>query len=178
VSAIGLDGPRLGLAKLSAPPDDDRLRLKTTFEVPLEPEINPVEKGMRLVLSGPLGVVFDAIIPPGSFDTDTRAGWRQDGDHRWWYKNTGDEVPRLAGIKRLTLRQHGAIPNLFRLVVSGRGGDLRAAVGQPTLKLSVVLDAPLATAGQCAEALFVTTGEPSDCRLLNGGRRLDCRQKQ
>jgi hypothetical protein len=134
VGDIGLDGPRMGLAKLSAPPDDDRLRLKTTFEVPLEPAIDPVEKGMRLVLSGPLGVVFDAILPPGSFDGDTRAGWRQDGEGRWSYKNASDEVPRPAGIKRLTLRQHGASPNLFRLVVgaaaatcSPRSGSRRSS---------------------------------------------------
>jgi hypothetical protein len=173
-----LEGPRLGLAKLSAPPDDDRLRLKTTLAIPLEPTIDPVAKGMRLVLTGPLGTVFDAILPPGSFDSDSRAGWKQDGENRWWYKNVGDEVTRLAGIKRLTIRQHDADSNDFRLVVSGRGGDLLAAVGQPLLTLSIVVDSPIATTGQCAEVTFVTQGDAADCRLLNGGRRLDCRQKR
>ncbi len=173
-----IDGPRLGLAKLSAPADDDRIKLKATMSIPLEPTIDPVAKGMRLVLTGPFGPVFDAIIPPGSFDTDSRAGWKQDGDNRWWYKNTGDEVARVAGIRRLTLRQRSADSNDFRIVIAGRGADMRAAVGQPTLTLSIVVDSPLATTGQCAEVTFVTQGDSSDCRLLNGGRRLDCRQKR
>jgi len=172
-----LDGPRLGLAKLSAPPDDDRFKIKAVFEVPLEPEINPVENGMRLRLAGPGGVVFDAILPGGSFDTDTRAGWRKDGEERWSYKNVSTEVPRIGGVKRITLRAHGD-PGTFRLVAWGRGADLRVAVGQPKLQLAVVLDSPLATTGQCAEAEFITSGDTADCRLLNGGRRLDCSQKR
>jgi len=173
-----LDGPRLSLAKLSNPPDDDRLGLRATFKIPVDPEIDPVAKGMRLALTGPLGTVFDAIIPPGSFNTDTRSGWRKDGDARWLYKNTGNKVPRVAGIKRLTLRQHGPDANGFRIVVTGSGGNMLAAVGQPTLKLSVVVDSPVATTGQCAEVTFVTQGDTADCRLLNSGRRLDCRQKR
>ena len=130
------------------------------------------------MLAGPLGTVFDAIIPPGSVNSDSRAGWHPDGDGRWSYKNSSDEGERVAGIKRLTLRQRNADSNEFRLVVAGRGADMRAAVGQPTLKLSVVVDSPLATTGQCAEIVFVTTGDTADCRLLNGSRRLDCRQKR
>jgi hypothetical protein len=178
VAGTELEGPRMRLAKLSAPPDDDRIKIKTTFQIALDPEIDPVKKGMRLVLAGPLGTVFDAVIPPGSFDTDTRAGWKADGDFRWWYKNVSTKVPRIAGIKWITFRQHGSKPEDFRIVVSGRGGDMLAAVGQPKLRLSIVIDSPVATTGQCAEAEFITTGDDSDCRLLNGGRRLDCSQKR
>src|SRR5262249_10858117 len=151
-------------------------KLKAALQISDTPTIDPVNKGMRLILTGPLGVVFDANIPPGGLDPSARAGWVADG-LGWSYKNTGDKVPRQAGIRRITLRQHGAFANEFRLVVTGRGGDLRAAVGQPTLDLTVVIDAPVATTGQCAETHFVTQGDASDCRLLNSGQRLECSSK-
>src|SRR5262245_66351594 len=72
----------------------------------------------------------------------------------------------------MMLRQHGAFANQFRLVVTGRRADLRAAAGQTGLDLTVVIDAPIAATGQCAEAHFVTQSTSSDCRLLNSGHRL------
>jgi hypothetical protein len=171
-----LQSPRLALSKLGSPPTDDRLSLKTTLQVPDTPTIDPLKKGLRLVLIGPLGLVFDANIPPGGFDSSARAGWISNGKG-WSYKNTGDKVPRQAGIRHVMLRQHGAFPNQFRLVVSGQGADLRAAAGQTGLDLTAVIDAPIAATGQCAEAHFVTQGASSDCRLLNSGHRLECRIK-
>src|SRR5262249_35858717 len=76
----------------------------------------------------------------------------------WSYQNTGDKVPQQAGIRHIMLRQRGAFANQFRLVVTGRGGNLQAAAGQTGLDLTVVIDSPIATTGQCAEALFVTQG--------------------
>jgi len=174
VRSIQLQNPRLALSKLGSPPTDDRLSLKTTLQVPDTPTINPIKNGLRLVLSGPLGLVFDATIPPGSFDASANEGWISSG-RGWSYKNTGDKVPRQAGIRRIMLRQHGSFANQFRLVVSGRGGNLQAAAGQTGLDLTVVIDAPVATTGQCAEAHFVTQGTGSECRLLNSGHRLECR---
>jgi len=55
--------------------------------------------------------------------------------------------------------------------------NLQAAAGQTGLDLTVVIDSPIATAGQCAEAHFVTQGTGSECRLLNSGHRLECRIK-
>jgi hypothetical protein len=169
--------PRLGLSRLSAPGDDDRLRIKALVEVPSNPKIDPLEKGLRLVLAGPLGVVLDAVLEPRAFDSESRAGWRADGEHRWSYKNAGTEVPRVAGITSVGLRQDENDPGRLRVVVLGRGGDMQRALGQTALTLSVILDAPLATTGQCAETRFVTVGDTADCRLLNTGRRLDCRKK-
>ena len=171
-----LQSPRLALSKLGTPPTDDRLSLKTSLQVPDMPTVNPLKKGLRLVLSGPLGLVFDAIVPPGGFDSSARAGWISSGKG-WSYKNTGDKIPRQAGIRHIMLRQHGSFTNQFRLVVTGRGADLRAAAGQTALDLTVVIDAPIATTGQCAEAQFVTQGASSECRLLNSGHRLECRKK-
>jgi hypothetical protein len=171
-----LQTPRLALSKLGTPPTDDRLSLKTSLQVPDMPTVDPLKKGLRLVLSGPLGLVFDAIIPPGGFDSSARAGWISSGKG-WSYKNTGNKVPRQAGIRHVMLRQHGAFSNSFRLVVTGRGADLRAAAGPTGLDLTAVIDAPIATTGQCAEAHFVTQGASSDCRLLNSGHRLECRIK-
>lgn len=173
-----LENPRLALAKLSAPAGDDRLRLKATLSIPTTPPIDPLHNGLRLVLFGPLGPVADAIVPPGSFDGETRAGWRTNGDGRWSYRNGGDSVPKPAGITKILLRQDRAFASLLRIVVSGRAGDFRAAVGQSALVVAVVIDVPTATTGQCGEAEFVTVGAESDCRLLNGGRRLECRIKE
>jgi hypothetical protein len=171
-----LQNPRISLSKLGAPTTDDRLSLKTNLQVPDTPTIDPLKKGLRLVLTGPLGLVFDATIPPGGFDPSARAGWISNGKG-WSYKNTGDKVPRQAGIRHIMLRQHGAFANQFRLVVTGRGGDLRAAAGQTGLDLTVVIDSPIATTGQCAEVHFVTQGTGTECRLLNSGHRLECRIK-
>jgi len=74
-----LQSPRLALSKLGSPPTDDRLSLKTNLQVPDTPTINPLKKGLRLLLSGPLGQVFDATIPPGGFDSSARAGWISSG---------------------------------------------------------------------------------------------------
>jgi len=169
---------RLAFSKLSGQPQDDRVKLKAGLTVDDTPTIDPLHKGLRVVVGGPLGVVFDAIVPPGVFDTKSRAGWRDEGAGRWTYRNGGDEVPRVAGIRRILLRQDPALTRELRIVVSGRGADFRAAVGQPTLTVSVVIDSPFATTGQCGETSFVTSGTDSECRLLNGGHRLECRQKR
>jgi cysteine-rich repeat protein len=172
-----LQGPRLAFAKLGPPGTDDRLGLKAAMMVPDVPPIDPVSKGMRFVLKGPLGVVFDAIIPPGSFDPQARLGWRSIGTGRWAYLNTKGDVSQQAGIQKILLKQDRTFSQDLRIVVKGRGADLRAVVGQPTLTLTVVIDAPIAMTGQCAESTFVTTGDNANCQLLNSGHRLGCRQK-
>src|SRR5262249_37648245 len=151
-------------------------KLKTSLQIGDTPAIDPVHKGLRLILSGPFGLVFDVTIPKGGFDPSARAGWVADA-RGWSYKNTGDKIPRQAAIRGSTLRHQGVFANEFQLVVTGRGGDLRAAVGQPALDLTVVIDTPVATTGQCAETHYITQGDSSDCRLLNSGQRLECRTK-
>jgi hypothetical protein len=168
---------RLAFSKLSGQPNDDRVRFKAALTVDDTPTIDPLHKGLRLRIAGPLGVVFDAMIPPGPFDTDSRTGWRDEGAGRWSYRNGSDDVQAVAGIRRILLRQDPALTREVRIVVFGRGADFRAAIGQPMLAVTLVIDAPVATTGQCGETSFVTSGTDSDCRLLNGGHRLECRQK-
>ncbi len=177
LEGVRLEGARLTFGKLTNPGGDDRLKLKAALEVPHTLHIDPQAKGLRLVLTdGSGGTVVDAILPAGVFDPALRAGWRTIGSNAWVYQNGGSVTPRIDGIRRLVLKQDSFRPGRLRISVLARDGDYRAASGQPSLTLGVVVDAPLASTGQCGELKFDNTGEVPDCRNLNSGRRMLCRE--
>lgn len=171
---VTVDRARLRLSKL-APDGANQLRLMTTLTIPGLGILEPTGTGLRVLLAGPLLPVLDAVVPAGgSSEGGAGSGWREVGPGRWLYRQRGDAG---SPIRKVVIRQDPVLTWQVRVSLLGRSGDLQAAIGQPSLTMTVVLDPPLARDGRCAEVTFSMLGENSTCRLLNGGRRLQCRQR-
>ena len=178
-SPAGQERARLTLWKLRPPANDDRLKLKGYFtRVPPSPAIDPVTNGIRLLVSDARGATrIDVPIPGGAYDREIGAGWRRTGAaSRWQYRNSGRLLPRPGGIEKVKLRMFDDPAGRMRVDVKGKNGNYR--VDPPTLPLvaTLVLDPPLATSSQCAEARFPGPApELPSCTALQDGNTIDCR---
>jgi|GEM_PF-4932731 len=171
VASVTVDRARLRLSKLSAE-GDNRLRLVTRLTIPGLGLLDPPRAGLRLLLGGRLGTVFDVEVPGNGPSDSERFGWRSVAPGRWAYRGPGDG----GGVQKISLRQDPVLSWQVDIAVTGRGEDYRSAIGQPELTLTIVLDPPVARGGQCAEVSFALGGPQSSCRLLNSGSRLQCRR--
>src|SRR3989442_1608039 len=84
--------------------------------------------------------------------------------------NYHDAAGTNGGVTRVVLRQVGATPGALAFVVEGRHvalGDLRYVL---PVKLSLVVDSPTASTGQCGE----TWVRQALCKLDRSGRTLRC----
>jgi cysteine-rich repeat protein len=163
---------KLRLARVFAPNGDDRLRLVGTMPLPdaLAPKLAPLEHGIRLLVVTAGGrTVLDVTLPKAAYDAVTRAGWTGRGNGRsWTYRNKGTAAPLLNGIQRVTLRR--ARTGGVRFVVRGKLGTYAVAAAELPLAATVVLDAPVARTGACAE-----TPAAGSCAARGGGSSIRCR---
>jgi len=145
----------LKITKLQTPPGDDRLKLKAIIAgVPSQPTINPMDNGLRILLTDALGdAVIDALLPGGAYSTDARAGWKGSG-LGWNYANGGQNLPLIQGISKVTLHGRASQPGVFSVAITGKNGSFGIPDGGLPLLVTIVIDAPLATTGQCGEIGF------------------------
>ncbi len=170
VASVTVDRARLRLSKLSAA-GNNRLRLVTMLTVPGLGLLDPSEAGLRLLLRGPLGTVFDVEVPGNGASGSEGLGWQSVAPGRWLYRDPEAGM----GVRKVSLRQDPVLTWRVYLAVVGRDGDFRSAIGQSELTLTIVMDPPVARNGHCAELTFQLGGPQSSCRLLNSGSRLQCR---
>jgi hypothetical protein len=174
VVPIFTDTARLRFSRLLTPPGDDRLRLTGVLQLPeaLRPRLDPRVRGLRVLVTTVAGVtVLDAILPPDVYDRTTGSGWLVATNRRGWaYLNRGRHVPLVAGVQRVTLHlaRH---PGTIRFSVRGKLGTYPVGVADLPLRATVVLDAPIARTGACAETPVVDGA----CAVRAGGRSVRCR---
>jgi hypothetical protein len=166
VASVVIDVPKLRIRKV----DEDgggRIRFAGSLTVPTTPAIDPVAKGLRLVVrDGGGATTIDTIIPPGAFDPDTRRGWLANGSGRTFRYRDSEGL--VGGIEKVVVR-HGVLGSgLLKVIVFGRHGVFPLPEVLP-VHATVVIDAPIAASGQCGEGTFET------CFFRNEGRKLICR---
>ena len=159
VVPVTLARTRLRVSGLLTPPGDDRLSFKGALRlaVPLSPSVDPMSKGLRVLLVSRSGApTLDATIPGGHYSPASGAGWKVTGGGRTWvYRNNGLGSPTIRGIRRLVVNL-GVSPAraLIRVAVTGRDGSYPVNLNDLPMKATVVVDAPVARTGQCGEGEF------------------------
>ena len=147
---------RLMLSKLDRP-GREHLLLRGTLSVPAPAAVDPLVRGVRLVV-GEVGgpTVIDVVVPGGAYDRATRSGWRllRDG---WMYR-----AP--TGIGRVTVTSVDGSPGTYRVAVRASRATYPAPGLGASLAVTIAFDPPVATTGQCAEHAFA----PGTC--LSGAR--------
>jgi hypothetical protein len=163
---------RLRVRKIQTPPGDDILNFKGWMDVPTEPTIDPVTKGVRIIVESnqpSAAPVLDAMVPGGE-------GWKANkkGD-RWRFRATDNPD----GVVKVKMKLGRKRPGL-RFLVKVKGGDLPIGDEDLPLKGTFIVDAPQAFTGQCGEAFFQSAA-PDDrknrCTMSKSGNKVRCRQK-
>jgi hypothetical protein len=151
----------LTITKLQTPVGDDRMKIKAIISgVPSQPAIDPIDHGLRILLTDVLGdAVIDARLPGGAYSTDDKAGWRG-SELAWNYTNGGQDRPLIQGISKVTLHGRTSQPGVFSVAITGKNGSFAIPDGALPLLVTVVIDPPLATTGQCGEIGF---SAPAQC---------------
>src|SRR5439155_245311 len=141
-----------------------KLRGGMKLAYPYAPAIDPLRKGIRiLVEDAQTGRLIDAIIPGGPFNPATKAGWKVNKAHNLWvYRNVGRAVAPVEGITKITLKDLSSTkPGYLTISVVGKRG-MRGRVHLP-LRVTLVLDSPMALTGQCSEGLFAGPSPAPAC---------------
>ena len=173
---------RVRVRNLTTPGGNQRLTFKGLLTVPTTPPIDPAAKGVRVMLEdadrvpacaahGPCGLVLDVIIP-GGLDPTTGAGWKTNrAGTVWRYRNP--QGP--SGIVRVRIRSRRRTPGWLKFVVIGRRGTYALSPAAMPLKGTMIIDAPLATTGQCGEALFPGPAPAPHCAFNELHSKLRCK---
>lgn len=168
---IFTDTAKLRLTRVLAPTGDDKLRLVGTMRLtpPLQSKLAPLTYGARvLVVTKDGRTVVDVTLPNTAYSAVTRAGWTSRGNGKAFvYRNRGDAL--LGGINRMMLRRTGTSGGV-RFVVRGKLGAYGVSAGELPLRATVILDAPFATTGACAE-----TPTSGACGARGAGSSIRCR---
>ena len=112
------------------------------------------------------------MIIPGGLDPATGAGWKTNrAGTAWRYRNP--QGP--SGIVRVRIRSRRRTPGWLKFVVTGRHGSYALSPTLMPLKGTMIIDAPLATTGQCGEALFPGPPPAPHCAFNAPHSKLRCR---
>ena len=129
------------------------------------PGIDPVTKGLRLLLTATGGAsVLDVTVPGG-------IGWKMASSHRWVYRNKIG----FQGITSVTVAESSSTPGRLQVRAQGKGLSLLVPPASLPLTVTVVVDAPLATTGQCGEIAFTGPAPTPACKLNGTATRLVCK---
>jgi hypothetical protein len=166
VASVAIDVPKLRLRKVDEL-GGGRIRFAGSLVVPTTPAIDPVAKGLRLVIRDGTGATtIDTTIPAGAFDPGTRRGWLVNVSGRTFRYHDAEGL--VDGIEKVVVKHGISDAGLLRVVVFGRHGTFPLPAVLPVIG-TVVIDAPVAASGQCGEGTFET------CFFRNEGRKLICR---
>ena len=167
---------KLIVTGLATPAADDRLRLRgrLTLPSPFSPPLDPMTKGVRILLDDAMGGrPLDVAVPGGAYNYATKTGWKVNPSRTSWKYANG--LGGIQGIVRVTVRASSAVPGQVDVGASGRNGAYPVAHGAIPVSATVVLDAPRATTGQCGRAAFPGPPPAPSCRFNATGSTLTCR---
>jgi hypothetical protein len=155
---------------------NDSFKTKGDFRLPSSAaysELNPIEEGARMIVSGADGTVFiDVELAPGALTKDRRArGWKLDRSRKSWkYLDRAIQPPQ--GIHKLIVKDMSRRwAQTARVIVKGKKADYPVLDGDQPISAVVVLgDQLTAESGGCVETPY----EQPDCRFRTSGRALIC----
>jgi hypothetical protein len=117
----------------------------------------------------------DVTIAGGAYERRTRAGWLVNRPATVWrYRNAGSVTPSPNGVARVRLRR--ASDGKVRFRITGRNGHYPIDPHGLPLVVTVVLDPPVASTGQCGDVAFPAEApaRPS-CSASRDADRVRCR---
>src|SRR5262249_1146023 len=152
-NGAGATKPTLTATKLLSPLGDDKLSIKGQAVVPTTPTLDPLGRGVRVLLSGATGtMLLDATIPGGAYDSLTKTGWKVNAVHTsWTYKSPGTGTD---GIDKVGVKVDPNVPGAIKFGVKGKNGSYPLAAIDLPVTATLVLDVPTAIGGQCVEERF------------------------
>jgi hypothetical protein len=157
---------RIKLTRIDAPTGDETLRFKGTLDgVPLDPTIDPVTNGVRVILEtdSPGGAFVDVVIPGGE-------GWKSNAAGTAWRYSNRDG---LQGIRKVRIKAPAKVSGRIKFAVRGKNLSF-SGVDPASIKGTLIIDSPMAMDGQCGEAIF--SGAPGgSCTLSKSGTKISCR---
>jgi hypothetical protein len=172
-NGVAVAKPKVTITKLITGPADDRLAFKgeMTFPFPFTPAFYPPNVGARVVLADGTGAtLLDAVLPTGFYNSVTKVGWRLGGTGTWTYTNPAG----VQGIVKVVLKPMVSPQGLMKFTVTGKYGNWPVTPQTLPVHATIVVDAPVATTGQCGEASFPGLPGPS-CLLTPNGSALHCK---
>src|SRR5262249_37218213 len=138
------------------------IRGAARLSTPLTPPLDPVAHGIRLVIEQAGAPFRDVTVPGVAYQAQTRTGWTAKG-RRW----TVVSPVALGGlISRVKLSMAAGVPGRLRFDIVAQSVGAFAPPVLP-LKITLVLDPPFATKGECTEAI-------PTCVHKGGGTGLLC----
>jgi hypothetical protein len=167
---------KITIVKLVTPPGDDRIKFTGIITVPDTPFIDPVNNdGVRILLHDSAGnQILDTSIPPGSYDTLGKVGWKVNGTGTaFTYRNAGTSTPLIDGIYKVGVKKSTKVAGQIKFTVGGRLGNYAVIPGNMPLTGTFVLDAPYATTNQCGDAVF--QGPLSGCTYIAAAGAVKCK---
>ena len=114
---------KLSLVRILPPGGDDRLKFKGAALMPATPAIEPLVKGVRILVRDDAGTtVVDAILSGGAYDGTSKRGWRVNGANTTAVYRDGSTTP-IGGITKVASPRPAASssPSPARGDVRGRG---------------------------------------------------------
>ena len=169
---------KLTLSKFLAPTTDDKLQFKGFFlNVPGTPTVNPVTKGLRMIVTDSTGASpIDITVPGGAYDPVNRVGWKVNGSGTSWkYKNAGNPIPLVSGIFRAQLKAYTSIPGKYKFQVKGKNANYTVNTANLPLQGTLVIDTPTAETGQCGETTFQVPPTKPNCAITGAGKNVKCK---
>ena len=121
---------------------------------------------------GPAGKSHDSRLLHTAGAAGAAPGWKTNpAGTVWRYRNP--QGP--SGIVKVRVRQRGTTPGKLKFVVIGRHGSYAMSPASMPLKGTMIIDSPLATTGQCGEALFPGPAPVPHCAFNPSRTTLRCK---
>jgi hypothetical protein len=127
--------------------------------------LDPVANGVRIIVDDVHGLpLFDATVPGGP-------PWVQ-SDNVSQYR---DRAGTLLGIRKISVKNYSTrTPGFLKFKAKVYRGNYVVTAAQLPLKLTFVVDSPMATTGQCGEVTYAAP-PTRGCRLSPAGNGVVCR---
>jgi hypothetical protein len=157
--------PKLSMGKLGAPGGDETLSFSGKATVPTSPAIDPAANGARVLVTASDGSsVLDVTVPGG-------ANWLAHPPVAWTYKNKAG----FNGITKLAIKTSPKTPGTLKVTVKGAHATLAPTPADLPITMTVVIDVPNATTGQCAAQTFTGPKPVPACAFNKKGTTLRCK---
>jgi hypothetical protein len=161
---VFVEKPRLRLGRLAAA-GRSTLRLTGIITVPTEPAIDPASRGLRVLVQDVDGApVVDVVVPGG-------VGWRVNAAQNVWDYRNPLGWQSIVGVK---IRDTPPGSGRLRFQVVGRTGTYPISQAGLPVQVTIGIDVPYASTGQCGEAFFPGRPGPT-CTLPRAGTALRCK---
>jgi len=168
-SGVVLERPTVRFGGLSTPGGDDTVKIIGTVTLPPGTLLAPRDRGARVLVHAADGsLLFDATIPPGTFDSRTGVGWKVSGNGK--VHKFRSPVP-VDGLVRKFRMIRALTSGRYHLKIVGSPLDLSQQPLFGALQVTVAVDPTVL--GRCSEIGF--GGPAHACSLNEDQSTLVCR---